>query len=196
MHLEGSEMALADPALQTGGWDARAAACAEEWISEVPGRWWVLHTRARNEKVVALALMRHRVPYYLPLVSLERTYAKCRVTVRLPLFPGYLFLCGDNDACEKAWKTNRVARILQVDDQERLRSELRQVCQALETDGKVDLFTSLRKGRRCRVTGGTLKGLEGVVLRRGRHCRMYLSVTILGQSAVVEVDGALLEPID
>jgi transcription antitermination factor NusG len=196
LRFEGSETCLADVALQTGGWDPWAVAHTEEWISEVPGRWWVLHTRARNEKVVASALARHRVPYYLPLARLERTYAKCRVTVRLPLFPGYLFLCGDHEAREKAWRTNRVAKILEVKDQGQLRAELCHVCQALESGGKVDLFASLRKGRRCRITGGTLKGLEGVVLRRGRHCRMYLSVTMLGQSAVVEVDSALLEPID
>jgi transcription antitermination factor NusG len=196
VRFEDSGLFVDDAALQTGGWDPWAVAHTDEWISEVPGRWWVLHTRSRNEKVVATSLARHRVQYYLPLVRLERTYAKSRVTVRLPLFPGYLFLCGDHEARERAWKTKRVAKILEVDDQDQLRSELSQICRALESDGKVDLFTSLRKGRRCRITGGTLKGLEGVVLRRGRHCRMYLSVTMLGQSAVVEVDGALLETID
>jgi transcription antitermination factor NusG len=168
----------------------------DEWIGEAPGRWWVLHTRARHEKMVATALERHRIQYYLPLVPVMRTYAKCRVTFLLPLFPGYLFLCGEHDDCEKAWKTNRIAKILRVENQERLRTELRQVNQALEAGEKVDLFKSLKKGRRCRITGGCLRGLEGVVLRRGRHSRMYLSVTILGQSAVVEVDAALLEPID
>lgn len=190
----GNAALRSDPAVVSA--DTWTAARTGEWISQALGRWWVLHTRARNEKVVATTLARQRVQYYLPLVRVERTYAKCRVTFLLPLFPGYLFLCGDRDACEKAWKTNRVAKILRVGNQEQLRNELRQVFLALETGENVDLFKSLRKGRRCRITGGTLKGLEGVVLRRGRHCRMYLSVTMLGQSAVVEVDAALLEPID
>jgi transcription antitermination factor NusG len=189
-------MSVGESALQTAGWITESGASTDEWISEAPGRWWVLHTRARNEKVVALALARRHVHYYLPLVRLERTYTKCRINVMLPLFPGYLFLCGDHDACEKAWETKRVAKILRVEDQGQLRTELRQVCRVLEAGETVDVFRSLRKGRRCRIIGGTLKGLEGVVLRRGRHCRMFLSVTILGQSAVVELDGALLEPID
>lgn len=176
--------------------DTSIAAPSADWIKQAPGCWWVAHTRARNEKVVAAALERRRILYYLPLVRLERTYAKCRVTVWLPLFPGYLFLCGGPDAYETAWKTNRVANILDVDDQEQLRSELVQICQVVETGEQVDLFKSLRKGRRCRITGGILKGLEGVVLRRGRHCRMYLSVTMLGQSAAVEVDGALVEAVE
>jgi transcription antitermination factor NusG len=192
---------LADSAaLQAGiaiaGEDVCRVTRTDEWISEAPGRWWVLHTRARHEKAVANSLERHRIHYYLPLVPVVRTYAKCRVTFLLPLFPGYLFLCGGHDDCERAWRTNRIANILYVEDQKQLRAELHQVCQAVETGEKVDLFKSLKKGRRCRITGGSLKGLEGVVLRRGRHCRMYLSVTILGQSAVVEVDAALLETID
>ena len=168
----------------------------DDRISQASGRWWVLHTRARNEKAVALALAHQQVMYYLPLVRVERTYAKCRVTVLLPLFPGYLFLCGDHDTCEKAWSTKRVANILRVEDQGQLRAELRQVCLAVESGEKVDVFKSLSRGRRCRITGGPLRGLEGVMLRRGHRCRMFLCVTILGQSAVVEVDGALLEPID
>jgi transcription antitermination factor NusG len=184
------------PAVAAQADKVRVATHADGWIGEAPGRWWVLHTRARHEKVVATALERHRIHYYLPLVPVMRTYAKRRVTFRLPLFPGYLFLCGGHDECEKAWRTNRVAKILHVERQEQLRTELHQVFLALEAGERVDLFKALKTGRRCRITGGTLKGLEGTVLRRGRHCRMYLSVTILGQSAVVEVDAALLEPID
>ena len=156
----------------------------------------MLHTCSRHEKVVAQALARRGVMYYLPLVNLQRTYSKCRVTVSIPLFPGYLFICGEADVYEAARQTNSVVRILRVTDQRQLRSELLQICRVVNAGEHIDLLQSLRVGRRCRITGGTLKGLEGVVLRRANHCRMYLSMTILGQSAAVEVDGALVEPID
>jgi len=175
-------------------------ALVPEWADAFPdgvnGRWWVLHTRARNEKVVALALARQRLWCYLPLVRVQRTYSKRRLTVTLPLFPGYLFLFGGFSAREKAWDTKRVASILHVEDQNRLRAELRQIHHAVESGESVGLFPALRKGRRCRIASGTLRGLEGVIIRRGGQCRMYLTVTILGQSAVVEIDGALLEVID
>ena len=187
------------------GLDACPAAVTwDTWPdSSVPGRtnlymerWWVAHTRARNEKVVALALARQYVRHYLPLVRLHRRYATRQGTVRLPLFPGYMFLWGDYGARDKAWQTKRVANILQVEDQERLCTELRQVYRAIESGEAVDLFPSLRRGRRCLITGGALKGLTGIVIRRGRRCRMHLSVTMLGQSAVIEVDAALLEAAD
>ena len=162
-------------------------------ISQMRGHWWVLHTRSRNEKAIGKTLAQKRVQHYLPLIDVHHTYAKSKATFRVPLFPGYLFLCGDYADRDTAWQTNRVVNILDVADQDRLRRELGQVYRAVEHGRGVDLYPSLRSGQQCRLTGGPLKGLEGVVIRHGSNCRMYLSVAMLGQSAVVEVDAALLE---
>ena len=91
--------------------------------------------------------------------------------------------------------THRAARVIRVVDQERLRSELRHVYQVTASDEPVDLYPGLRRGRRCRVVRGSLRGLEGVVLRRRDPCRMYVGVEVLGQSAEVEIDPSLLEVI-
>lgn len=155
--------------------------------------WWVLHTRARHEKRVAEALDQHGVDYFMPLVPSKRTYGKRVVEFSVPLFPGYVFLSGDHDDVEVAWQTNRVANIIPVSDQARLTRELRQI-HALITSGKpVDLYPGLRKGRRCRIVTGPLKGLEGVVTRRRNVSRFFVAVSFVGQSAVVEIDGARLE---
>ncbi len=156
----------------------------------------MLQTQARNEKVVAAALERQRVAHYLPLVRRRRVYGGRRVTVELPLFPGYVFLRGEGAECEAAWRTRRVSRILRVHDQARLHAELRQVRQLVDSDEDALLYPALLVGKRCRVVSGSLRGLEGVVVRRRRNCRLYIAVTILGQSAVVEIDGSLLEALD
>jgi transcriptional antiterminator RfaH len=198
-HASSSGAAVADPA---------AYACAarpavpdapgkpEDWIGRGLGRWWVLHTRARNEKRVASLLAEQHVRHYLPLVKVHHTYAKARVTFRVPLFPGYLFLCGEHSDCDKARSTHRIVSILHVADQDRLRAELRHICRVVEGGKAVELFPALQVGHRCRITRGALQGVEGVAVRHGGRCRMYLSVSTLGQSAMVEVDAALLEAID
>jgi len=183
-----SAPAFAAPASATAGPGA--------WISPAVGRWWVLHTRARNEKRVAAALAEGRVQHYLPLVNVRHTYTKWKVSFKVPLFPGYVFLCGDHSDCDKARRTNRVARILPVADQDKMRGELRHICQVVEAGDSVELFPAIQVGRRCRIAGGPLKGVEGVVVRQGHRYRMYLSVSTLGQSATVEVDAALLESAD
>lgn len=160
------------------------------------GKWWVLHTRARNEKAVAAALGRLGVQCFLPLVRYGRTYGGRVRRVDIPLFPGYVFLCGGADARLAALQTNRVANVLEVADQDRLKADLRQIARIIESEHPVDLYPALRSGSRCRVIAGSLSGLEGVVLRRRGPWRVYVGVEFVGQSAELEIDSALLEIIE
>jgi len=166
------------------------------FIDRFVGRWWAIYTRARNEKIVAAFLDAAEVSYFLPIVRHGRS-TRARVQyVDLPLFPGYLFICGDSHARLAALKTNRVAKVLEVSDQEKLKSDLAQIHRLLDSGEPVDLFPNLCRGARCRVRSGVLAGLEGVVLRRRGMWRVYISVEFIGQSAELEVDSAMVEIID
>lgn len=158
-------------------------------------QWWVLYTKARNEKAVARALDNQQIPTYLPTVPVRHTYAKRKVAFDVPLFPGYLFMRGTPLERERALQTNRVAHVIQVDDQTRLERELAQIRRAIESGASLELYPSLHIGQRCRVTSGALAGIEGTVLRHGTKSQIVLSVTILSQSALLDFDGALLEPV-
>jgi transcriptional antiterminator RfaH len=165
-------------------------------IDDYQGDWWVLHTKPRNEKALAGDLDAMHVDYFLPLVSVKKRYGRRFAHVQLPLFPSYLFLCGGDDERYAALTTHRVANVLPVLDQERLRKELQNVYLATSSGEPVDLYPGLRRGRRCRVIAGSLEGLEGVVLRRRGVCRVYLGVELLGQSAEMDIDASLLEVLD
>ncbi len=166
-------------------------------ISEVLGHWWLLHTKPRNEKALAWQLFDSGLDYFLPLVRVPRKYGRQRVEVLLPLFPGYVFLaCASEEDRYRALATKRLANALVVVDQARLKSDLEQIRRVLTTPHKVDLYPGIKRGRRCRVAAGSLKGLEGVVIRRRDTGRIFLDVSMLGQSAVVELDVMLLERVD
>ena len=166
-------------------------------IEDGPGCWWLLHTKPRNEKALARDLYDRGLNYFLPLVTATRRYGGRRVELLIPLFPGYLFLMclseGDRFA---AVTTNRVARSIEINDQACIRSELGQLCRLLTTGKKVDLYPSIKRGRRCRIRSGSLKGIEGVVTTRRNNGRIFLSVQALGQSAIVNIDADCLELID
>jgi len=159
------------------------------------GRWWVLHTRSRAEKRVAEELDKHGITFYLPLVSIRRTYAKCNLTYHLPLFPGYVFLAGGAEECDRARRTQHIANILPVIDQTQLRAELLQIYRVIASGAGVELLTGIPPGSRCRVRSGPLQGIEGIVVCQGRRYRLHVAVTMLGQSAVLELDAALLEAV-
>lgn len=169
---------------------------AHSKIQVFAGTWWVLHTRARNEKAVAETLERQGISHFLPLVTHQRRYAGRTRQVEIPLFPGYVFLCGGVNERHLALRTNRVAQILEVPNQERLRSDLQQIERVIASHEPVDLYPRIVAGARCRVTSGSLRDLEGVVLRRRGPWRVYVGVDFLGQSAELEIESALIEVID
>ncbi|MEW6197178.1 MAG: transcription termination/antitermination NusG family protein [Planctomycetota bacterium] len=191
--IAGNAAELADACGRQGGSVDRHGA---GWIAQLRGRWWVLHTRAQNEKRVAEELDRHQCQYYLPLVRVQHTYSRGRhAAFHKPLFPGYVFLCGDYRDREIAWRTHRVAAVLDALDQDRLRRELEHIYRVVESGRNVELYQGLQAGRPCRITSGPLRGVEGVVLQWCGRTRLYVGVSLIGQSATVEIDAALLEAV-
>ena len=165
-------------------------------IDAYEGSWWVLHTRSRHEKRVAEALDRRGIDHFLPLTTSRRTYGKRVREFSLPLFTGYVFLCGDEDGIQVAWETNCIANVIRVEEQAQLRADLRSIYRVCNSNMPLDLYPALQSGRRCRIRCGPLKGIEGVVTRRRGVSRIFVAVTFIGKSTVMEIDAAIVEAID
>jgi transcription antitermination factor NusG len=121
-----------------------------------------------------------------------------RVTLDLPLFPGYIFV--------RIHRMQRV-RVLEVPgvlalvggtggepaslpeaDIEALRSGL--------PLRRVEPHPLLKIGQRARIRSGAFEGMEGVVVRKKNSFRVVLTLDTIMQSFAVEVDGKELEPLD
>jgi transcription antitermination factor NusG len=168
---------------------------AELDLADTQGRWRIAHTRSRNEKALARALLVWGVPYYLPLYKRRWVRRGRRFETVMPLFPGYVFFSGDDDVRTTVLTTNRVAQVIEVTDQEQFIEELTQIETAVERDATFDPYPGLVRGRRCRVLTGALAGLEGIIESRRRGCRLVLQVTTLGQAVCVEIDADAVEPV-
>lgn len=160
------------------------------------GRWWAVHTKSRQEKALASDLGRLGVGCFLPLARVRRRRAGRTVEAQYPLFPGYLFMCGNEEERIAALRTRRIVRVLDVGHQERFKDSLRHIHRMVTSDQPVDLYPGIRPGRRCRIASGPLRGIEGTVLRRHRAFRICVAIDMLGQSAEAEVDAASLEMLD
>ncbi len=165
-------------------------------VDVLPGPWWLVHTKSRCEKALAADLERRGIGYFLPLARMRRRHGGRPVEVLLPLFPSYVFFCGGADERYTVLMTHRVAQVIEVVDQERLKDELRQIHRVTASQQAVNMYPGLQRGQRCRVVAGPLAGLEGVVLRSRDWCRVYLGVEALGQSAELEIDPSLLEIVE
>ena len=158
--------------------------------------WWVICTKARQEKAIARQLLEFEIPFYLPLICRRNLIRGRQVQSYVPLFDGYVFLFASDKERLRALTTKRVSRILPVEDQKQLSHDLRQVRRLIESDAPLTVERRLMPGRRVRVKTGAMLGLEGTVTSRRGNSRLLVAVNFLHQSVSVAIDDFALEPID
>lgn len=81
-------------------------------------RWFALRTRSRHERILAAELIRAGTEAWTPTVERDERYGDYGVTVWQPLFPGYVFLQGDQADVERALATGRVLEVVAMTDVE------------------------------------------------------------------------------
>lgn len=157
--------------------------------------WWVIHTKARQEKAVCRDLYASQIPFYLPLIKRTTVCRGRRFLSYSPLFPGYVFLCATREERVTSLVTNRISRILAVADGAELQHDLFQIQQLIAANVPLTMESRLAPGDRVRIRSGPLAGLEGTVLVRRGQTRLLVSVNFLQQGASIEVDDFAMEPL-
>ena len=172
--------------------------CAASSFSEplYEPRWYALYTCAHHEKRVAAECSRRGVHHFLPLYHSLRRWKDRRVTLELPLFPGYVFVhLALRDRLQVLQIPSAVRLVgfhgqpaaLPDEEMELLRAGLRQRLLA-------EPHPFLIVGRLVRIIAGPLAGLEGFLKRKKGSFRVVVSLELIQQSLAVEVDQADLEP--
>ncbi|MHC4474894.1 MAG: transcription termination/antitermination protein NusG [Planctomycetota bacterium] len=162
-------------------------------IGEFTGQWWVAHTKSRNEKALAHDLIYRNINYFLPMTWRVRRQKGRTIRSLLPLFSGYLFFCGQEEQRIELLRTNRVAGLITVTDQQKLIDELLQIQHALRAGAPLTPHKYIKIGQHCRVIGGPLYGLHGIVIKTKTATRLVLQVDILGRATSVEIDSDVIE---
>ncbi|PQO38082.1 transcription termination/antitermination protein NusG [Blastopirellula marina] len=158
-------------------------------------RWRVLYTKSRQEKAVARQLATMDVPFYLPLLSRVSISRGRKTTSRVPLFSNYLFMFGDEEERVSALATNRLSRVIEVEDGRQIWSDLQQLASAIHRGAPLTKEERLCPGQRVRVRSGQLRGLEGTVVERQGQRRLVVAVNFLQQGASMLLDDCQIEAI-
>jgi transcriptional antiterminator RfaH len=158
-------------------------------------RWIVLHTRPRAEKSLARQLLARRVPFFLPLFHKQWRSNGRTQSSYLPLFPGYVFLHGDNTARVEALTTNLIVNVLPVADQAGLYTDLTRVHRLMEGGSTLTPEQRVVPGTIVEITAGPLAGLEGKVLSRGKKFHFVIEVRLLQQGVSVEIESWMFQPL-
>ena len=162
---------------------------------DASARWWVLYTRARAEKSLARQLHGRRIAFYLPLYKSTWNHNGRHRSSHLPLFPGYVFLFGGDDARLAALETNLLTSTIPVAEQERLYSDLLRVERLAGGPVPVAPECDFATGEPVVIESGPFQGMTGKILRRGQQTRFVVEIELLRRGVSVEFEGWLLRPL-
>jgi transcription antitermination factor NusG len=162
------------------------------------GRWYAAYTNANHEKRVAEQLGVRAVEHYLPLYKSVRRWKDRRVTLELPLFPGYVFVRVALRDRLQVLQVPGLARLVGFDGTPTPlpEEEIAALRTSLERGVRVEPHPYLKVGRRVRVKAGPLLGLDGIILRCKQRSRFVLSFDLIMRSVAVEIDETDLEPVN
>lgn len=128
-----------------------------------------------------------RIAHYLPLVQSIRRYGQQTKRFTKPLFPGYVFACVELERKARIFQQDLLARTIPVEDEPRFLHQLRDVQAIVASGYELTVLPLLTRGRRVKIVGGPLHGLEGLVDDSSNPQGVVLSVDVLQQGLLVKL---------
>ena len=166
--------------------------------AEAESSWFAIQTWPRHEKKVAAQLREKGISVYLPMYSEKRQWSDRQRSVELPLFPQYAFvrITPKTDARIPVLRTPGVTGFVgkrgvgvPVSD-----SEIEGIRTVLVQGVSFSHHSFLNVGKRIRIRGGSLDGVEGILTAINRDATLVVSVELIQRSLAIRIAGFAVEP--
>jgi transcription antitermination factor NusG len=165
-------------------------------LNETSAQWFAVETRHRFEKKVVMQLDHKGFPAYLPLLTEQHQWSDRQKAVTIPLFPGYAFVQLDRSrsSCQAVLHTAGLIRFVSFGGTvaEVPHKQIEDLQLLLREKGQFSFRPFVHTGRKARVRGGCLHGLEGILMEREKD-RLVLSIHSIHRSLSIEIHGYELE---
>jgi transcription antitermination factor NusG len=170
-------------------------------LSELPpgycvARWYAAYTSANHEKRVVDQLSLRQIENFVPLYESVRRWKDRRVSLQLPLFPGYVFVRMALRDKLRVVQLPGVARLVAFNGVPAALPEeaIAALRNCLAKGIKAQPHPFLAAGRPVRVKQGPLAGMVGTLVRKKNATRLVMSLDVIARSVAVEIDAVDLEP--
>jgi transcription antitermination factor NusG len=163
----------------------------------VESSWYAVHTLARHEKRIAAQFEEKRVCTFLPLLRQIHRWSDRRVKVDVPMFSCYAFVRIVHTV-EERLKVLRTPGVLGFVGCERQGTpipdeQIESLRTAISENIPCFPHAFISAGRRVRIRGGSLEGVEGILERQGGDQSLVVSVELLHRSISIRVEGYDIE---
>ena len=160
-------------------------------------QWFVLFVRTNQEKTTASRLDHLQIKHFLPCFRSLRQWKDRRVTLEVPLFPGYVFVHLPHAERMRVLTLPNVLYLLSSGSSPAVVTdeEIAWIGRGLQSGNAVP-HEFLNEGQRVVITSGALAGLKGILVRKMNNTRVVVSLDSIGRAFAVEVDLQSLRALD
>ena len=162
-------------------------------LSGSDARWYAVQTRSRHERFVAAQLREQGVSTFLPMITQIRRWSDRRKLVEFPLFSGYVFV---HAAVSPQLRTivlfsRGVAGFVAMQGEPLPipNEQIDNVKELLAKNVRCAAHPFLKVGQRVRIRGGSLEGLEGILVAHNGDRKLVISVGTIERSFSIRIEG-------
>ncbi len=160
------------------------------------GSWYALQTRYRAERQVQRQLGKKGFQTFVPVVGEVHRWSDRQKRIEIPLFSGYIFVHTglSREARARVLQTTGVLRFVSFAGEVTPvpSKQIEALQKLLQLKVPCSLHAFLKVGRRVRIRGGCLDGLEGILEQSGEK-KLVISIDCIERSIAVQIAGYELE---
>lgn len=169
----------------------------EQFAAVDQARWYAVQTRSRHEKKAFAELREKGVSSFLPLMKQVHRWSDRNKEVDVPLFPGYVFVntSAIPEARVSVLRTPGVANFVgnhgkgtPIPDK-----QIQDIQAILGSKVAVASHPFLVMNQRVRIRGGSLDGVEGMLVGMNSDLSLVVSVDLIQRAVAIRVSGYEVE---
>ncbi len=161
--------------------------------NKITHKWYALYTKSRAEKKVAEQLEKIGVTHYLPIKKELRQWSDRKKWVETPIISSYIFIKIPKKRYNDVFQVNGVVAYVSYKGKAVTipEDEIIAMRQTIENKVAFDVeATTIKKGEEITVTSGPLAGVKGIVQNIQGSKKLYLNISNIGYTLVIDMDDA------
>ena len=160
-------------------------------------RWYAIQTKLNMERQTVKDLEMCSIETFYPTISETRQWTDRRQKIDVSLFPQYLFVRLDGSAEDRVTvlRSQRVVRILGNPPEPVPDEQIDWVRRVVESGLECLSLPLYTLGQKVRVTEGSFKDIEGLLVEIKSQHRLAVQVPLLGRSVLVQMSARHVEAV-
>ncbi|MBU0528882.1 UpxY family transcription antiterminator [bacterium] len=160
-------------------------------------QWIAIYTKPRHEKKVLSQFELKGIESYLPLIRQKHRWSDRMKWVEAPIFNSYIFAHVELKDNLEVLQTRGVHNIVKFQNKIAVIPDIQITNLRKMIEGGFDPYPSdyFAIGDEVEVTGGPLKGINGIVSRTDTPDRLIIKIDAIQHAVAVQIERKFLKPI-